>query len=56
MIGYLFIFNLTHKTKTATHLDQSTQRLNQQQVLGFSVPYASLRIITKKNAGPKPFC
>jgi hypothetical protein len=54
-----------HKTETgtakgerqllATHLDQSNNLANQQQVLGFAVPFSSLNILSK-NAGPKPFC
>jgi len=40
---------------TATHLDQSNHLANQQQVLGFALPFASLSIMCK-NAGPKLFC
>jgi hypothetical protein len=46
---------LTHKTNTgtikgrrlliATHLDQSNHLANQQQVLGFAMPFASLSIL-----------
>jgi hypothetical protein len=36
----------------ATELDYLA---NQQQVLGFAVPFTSLSILCK-NAGPKPFC
>ncbi len=39
----------------ATHMDQSNHLANQQQVLGFAVPFASLGILCK-NAGLKPFC
>jgi hypothetical protein len=39
---------------TATHLDQSNHLANQQQVLGFALPFASLSIMCK-NAGPKLF-
>jgi hypothetical protein len=28
----------------------------QQQVLGFAMPFASRSILMCKNAGPKPFC
>ncbi len=64
-ISYLLFLNLNHQTKMktakgerlliATHLDQSNNLANQQQVLGFAMPFASLRILSK-NAGPKPFC
>jgi hypothetical protein len=64
-ISYLLSPNLTHKTETvtgkggrlilATLLDQSNHLANQQQVLGFAVPVATLGNLTK-NAGPKPFC
>jgi hypothetical protein len=40
---------------TATHLDRSKYLANQQQVLGFVVPFTSLSILCK-NAGPKPLC
>jgi len=46
---------LAHKTNTrtmkgmrlliATHLDQSNHLANQQQVLGFAMPFASLSIL-----------
>ncbi len=46
---------LTHKTNTgtikgrrlliATHRDQSNHLANQQQVLGFAMPFASLSIL-----------
>jgi hypothetical protein len=39
----------------ATHLDQSNYLANQEQVLGFAVPFTSLSKLCK-NAGPKPFC
>jgi hypothetical protein len=39
----------------ATHLDQSNYLANQQQVLGFAMPFTSLSIMCKI-AGPKPFC
>jgi hypothetical protein len=58
--SYLFFPNLTHKTEIgtrkggrlliATHLDQSNHLANQQQVLGFALPFASLNIPCK-NAG-----
>jgi hypothetical protein len=35
-------------------MDQSNHLANQQQVLGFAVPFASLGILCK-NAGLKPF-
>jgi hypothetical protein len=64
-ISYLLSSNLTHKTEIgtrkggrlliATHLDQSNHLANQQQVLGFAMPFASLNILCK-NAGPKLFC
>jgi hypothetical protein len=64
-IQYLLFPNLTHKTETgtakgrtlltATHPDQSNCLANQQQVLGFTVPFASLSIPCK-NAEPKPCC
>ncbi len=38
-----------------THLDCSNYLANQQQVLGFVVPFTSLSILCK-NAGPKPLC
>jgi hypothetical protein len=43
------------KIRIATHLDQSNYLANQQQVLGFAVPFTSLSKLCK-NAGPKPFC
>jgi hypothetical protein len=66
MISYLIFFStLPIKLKLglqkmgilliANHLDQSNHLANQQQVLGFAVPFASLRILCK-SAGPKPFC
>jgi hypothetical protein len=39
----------------ATHLDQSNYLANQQQVLGFAVPFTSLSKLCQI-AGPKPFC
>jgi hypothetical protein len=36
-------------------MDQSNRLANQKQVLGFAVPFTSLRILCK-NAGLKPFC
>jgi hypothetical protein len=36
-------------------MDQSNHLANQQQVLGFAVPFASLGILCK-NARLKPFC
>jgi hypothetical protein len=36
-------------------LDQSIYMANQQQVLGFAMPFTSLSIMCKI-AGPKPFC
>ncbi len=64
-ISYLLFLNLDHQTKMktakgeriliATHTDQSNILANQQQVLGFAMHFASLRILSK-NAGPKPFC
>jgi hypothetical protein len=66
MISYLPFPNPTHKTEIgtakggrlllATHLDQSNHLANQQQVLGFALPFASLSILLCKNAGPNPFC
>ncbi len=60
-ISYLLFPNLTHKIKTgtekggrlleATHLDQSNHLANQQQVLGFAMPFASFSILCK-NDGP----
>jgi hypothetical protein len=37
-----------------THLDQSNYLANQQQMLGFVVPFTSLSILCK-NAEPRPF-
>jgi hypothetical protein len=58
----LYFPNLTHKTETgtakvgrlliATHLDQSNNPVNQQQVISFAVAFASLNILCE-NAGPK---
>jgi hypothetical protein len=63
--GYSLFSNPTQKTKTgtenrwrqliATHLDHSNYLANQQQVLGFVVPFTSLSILCK-NARPKPLC
>jgi hypothetical protein len=36
-------------------MEESNYLANQQQVLGFAVPIASLSMLCK-NAGPKPFC
>jgi hypothetical protein len=57
-ISLLLFPNLTHKTETgtakggrlliATHLEQSNHLANQQQVLGFAVPFASLSPIVQK--------
>jgi hypothetical protein len=58
-----FFSNPTHKTKTwianrwetaPTHLDQSNYLANQQQVLGFAIPFTNLSMHCK-SAGPKPF-
>jgi hypothetical protein len=64
-ISDLFCSNSTYKTETGiakggrllitTHLDQSNHLANQQPLLGFALPFASLSIMCK-NAGPKPFC
>jgi hypothetical protein len=64
-ISLLLFPNLTHKTETgtakggrlliATHLEQSNHLANQQQVLGFAVPFASLSPMCK-NAGSKKIC
>ncbi len=64
-ISDLFCSNSTYKTETGiakggrllikTHLDQSDHLANQQPLLGFALPFASLSIMCK-NAGPKPFC
>jgi hypothetical protein len=64
-ISYLLFPNLTHKTETGTAkggrlliailLNQSNHLANQQQVLGFAVPFATLSILCE-NAGSKPFC
>jgi hypothetical protein len=43
------------KLLIATHLNQSNNLADQQQVSGFAGPFASLSIL-KKNAGPKLFC
>jgi hypothetical protein len=64
--SYLLFSNPTHKTKLellqiggrlliATHLVQSNYLANQQQMLGFDVPFTSLSKLWK-NAGPEPFC
>jgi hypothetical protein len=57
--------NLTHKIETgtakgrrlliATHLDQPNHLANQQQVLGYVVPFACLTVMYK-NTGHKAFC
>jgi hypothetical protein len=61
--NYLLFSNPTHKTKALnanrwetepTHLDQSKYIANQQQVLGFAIPFTNLSMHCK-NAGPKPF-
>jgi len=39
----------------ATHLDQSNHLANQEQVLGFAVPFTSLCKLCN-SAGQKPFC
>ncbi len=64
-ISDIFCSNSTYKTEIGitkgkrllitTHLDQSNHLANQQPLLGFALPFASLSIMCK-NAGPKPFC
>jgi hypothetical protein len=39
-----------------THINQSNNLANQEQVLGFVVPFASLSSIMCKIVGPSPFC
>jgi hypothetical protein len=58
-ISSLLFPNLTRKSKTgtekggrlpiATHLDQSNHLANQQQVLGFAMPFASFSILCKND-------
>jgi len=70
-ISYLLFPNLTHKTEIgtrkggrlliATHLGQSNHLANQQQVLGFAMPFSQLQHPMQKcwackNSGPKLFC
>jgi hypothetical protein len=62
-ISYLLFPNLTHKTEIgtrkggrlpiATHLHQSNHLANQQQVLGFAMPFASLNILCKNTGHAK---
>jgi hypothetical protein len=56
----LVIYLFTHRTETgtakggrlliATHTDQSNHLANQQQVLGFAVPFASFSILCKDHS------
>jgi hypothetical protein len=62
-ISYLLFPNLTHKTEIGTrkggrlliaiHLHQSNHLANQQQVLGFAMPFASLNILCKNTGHAK---